>query len=61
MASGRKRLTAAGSKRYDVVYCDLDGRQRWKTYRRKVDAEAFANMVEADKVRGSYIDPDAGR
>jgi hypothetical protein len=45
MASGRKRLIADGSKRYDVVYRDLDGRQRWKTYRRKVDADAFANTV----------------
>ena len=61
MASERKRLIADGSKRYDVVYRDLDGRQRWKTYRRKVDTEAFANTVEADKLRGSYIDPDAGK
>jgi hypothetical protein len=61
MASGRKRLIADGSKRYDVVYRDLDRRQRWKNAPRKVDAEAFANMVEADKVRGSYIDPDAGK
>ena len=47
MASVRKRLIADGSKRYDVVYRDLDRRQRWKTYRRKVDADAFANTVEA--------------
>ena len=62
MASVRKRLIPDGSKRYDVVYRDLDGRQRWKTYRRKVDTEAFANTVEADKLRGcSYTDPDAGK
>jgi len=42
MASVRKRLIADGSRRYDVVYRDLDGRQRWKTHRRKVDADAFA-------------------
>ncbi|MGH7676759.1 MAG: hypothetical protein ACREMV_15955, partial [Gemmatimonadales bacterium] len=34
---------------------------RWKTHRRKVDADAFANTVEADKLHGSYIDPDAGK
>jgi hypothetical protein len=62
MASLRKRLTADGSKRYDVAYRNPDRRQRWKTYRRKVDADAFANTVEADKLRGcSYIDPDAGK
>jgi hypothetical protein len=48
-------------KRYDVVYRDLDGRQRWMTHRRKIDADAFANTVEAAKLRGSYIDPNAGR
>ena len=57
MASVRKRLTADGSKRYDVVYRNLDRRQRWKTYRRKVDADPFANTVEADnKLHGWYID-----
>jgi len=61
MACVRKRLVVDRSKRYDVVYRDLDGRQRWKTHRRKVDADAFANTVEADKRRGSYIDPNAGK
>jgi hypothetical protein len=32
-----------------------------KNARRKVDTNAFANTVEADKLRGSYIDPDAGK
>ena len=36
-------------------------RQHWKTYRRKVDTNAFANTVEANKLRGSYIDPNAGK
>ena len=33
MASVRKRQTADGSRCYDVVYRDLDRRQRWKTHR----------------------------
>ena len=33
MASVRKRLTADGSRCYDVVYRDLDRRQCWKTHR----------------------------
>ena len=39
MACVRKRLVVDRSKRYDVVYRDLDGRQRWKTHRRKIDAD----------------------
>ncbi len=42
-------------------YREPDGRSRRKTFLKKSDAERFANLVEADKARGSYIDPDAGR
>ncbi len=61
MASVRKRLIADGSKRYDVVYRDLDGRQRWKTHRRKVDADAFANTVEAASSTAHTSTPMRGR
>jgi hypothetical protein len=47
MASVRTPLIADGSKQNDVVYRDLNGRQRWMTHRRKIDADAFANTVEA--------------
>lgn len=49
------------SPRYVVNYRDLDHHQRRKSFRRKADAEAFRSTVEADKLRGSYIDLDAGR
>jgi integrase len=61
MASVRRRELADGSPRYDVVYRDPDGKQRRKTYRVKRNAVAFANTVEADKLRGRWIDPAAGK
>lgn len=50
-----------GSPRYVVNYRDPEGRQRRKTFRRKAEAVAFRNTVEADKLRGTYLDVDAGR
>jgi len=50
-----------GTPRYVVNYRDPEGRQRRKTYRRKIEAVAFRNTVEADKLRGTYLDVDAGR
>lgn len=50
-----------GDPRYDVNYREPDGRRRRKTFNRKADAEAFRVTVEADKLRGTYIDRDAGR
>lgn len=37
-----------------------DGAERKKSFRKKVDAEAHVNLVEADKLRGTYIDQRAG-
>ena len=49
--------------RYRVRYTDPDGRERSKSFpdRDKRAAEAFLVTVEADKLRGAYIDPQAGR
>ncbi len=47
--------------RYVVRYRDPSGRQRHKSFKKKVDADRFAVAVEADKLRGTYIDPSAGR
>jgi hypothetical protein len=40
---------------------DPDERQRKRSFPRKVDAERFLTGVESDKLRGAYVDPDAGR
>lgn len=55
------RPAADGTPRYVVNYRDPEGRQRRKTFRRKTEAVAFRNTVEADKLRGTYLDVDAGR
>lgn len=49
--------------RYRVRYIDPAGRSRNKSFpdRRKRYAEAFMLSLETDKLRGSYIDPAAGR
>ncbi|MGY1711430.1 tyrosine-type recombinase/integrase [Geodermatophilus sp. SYSU D00758] len=59
MASVESRLTRrAGreAKVYDVRFRDPDGRQRRKTFGKKGDADRFAATVEADKLRGQYVD-----
>lgn len=62
MASvGAGKPAADGSPRYVVNYRDPEGRQRRKTFRRKAEAVAFRSTVEADKLRGTYLDVDAGR
>lgn len=49
--------------RYRVRYIGPDGRERGKSFpdRAKRAAEDFLVSVESDKLRGSYIDPAAGR
>lgn len=61
MASISTSRATDGSPRYVVNYRDPEDRQRRKSFRKKVDAEAFRNTVEADKLRGTYLDVDAGR
>ncbi|MGV9980390.1 tyrosine-type recombinase/integrase [Micromonospora wenchangensis] len=49
--------------RYRVRYVGPDGKERSKSFpdRAKRDAEAFMVSVESDKLRGTYIDPVAGK
>lgn len=42
-------------------YRTPDGRERSKSFRRKVDAERFIAQVEVDKARGDWVDPRLGR
>ncbi len=60
MASISKR-DVGGKLRFDVRFRDPDGRARRKTFSRMTDARAFAAAIEADKLRGTYLDLDAGR
>ncbi|GAB3861277.1 hypothetical protein GCM10029963_65500 [Micromonospora andamanensis] len=49
--------------RYRVRYIGPDGKERKKSFpdRAKREAEAFLVSTESDKLRGSYVDPIAGR
>ncbi|GAA0244900.1 site-specific integrase [Cryptosporangium japonicum] len=49
--------------RYRVRYIGPDGRERSKSFpdREKRAADAFLATVEADKYRGTFIDPTAGQ
>jgi integrase len=42
-------------------YRDPSGRERVKNFDRRVDAERFLTTVEADKLRGGWVDPALGR
>ena len=61
MASISTGRASDGSPRYVVNYRDPENRQRRKSFRRKAEADAFRHIVEADKLRGTYLDVDAGR
>src|SRR4051794_31624138 len=59
MASVEPRITRRNgreAKVYDVRFRDPDGKQRKKTFGKKGDADRFAAVVEADKLRGQYVD-----
>lgn len=47
--------------RWRARYLDPDGHQRSKMFARKIDAERFLASVTTDMLRGSYVDPSAGK
>jgi integrase len=58
MASIEKRQQTAGGKTvWRAHYRDPQGRQRSRSFDRKVDAQRFLTSVESEKLRGDYIDP----
>lgn len=50
-----------GRPRWRARYRDPSGRERSKSFARKVDAERFLVSVEDAKLRGAYVDPAAGK
>src|SRR4051794_23813529 len=60
MGSVEKRVRD-GKVTWLARWRDPDGRQRKKSFPRKLDAERFLTALSADMLRGQYIDPDAGR
>ncbi len=59
MASIRRHPNA--TTRWQVRYRDPTGRQRTKNFAKRSDAEKYANLVEADKLRGNWTDPALGK
>lgn len=57
----RPPQTEGGVARWLVRYTNPAGLSRSKTFIKKVDADRFAATVEADKSRGSYVEPGLGR
>lgn len=57
MASIKKRPDG----RWRARYRDPAGKEHARHFERKVDAERFLTSVEADKLRGDWIDPAHGR
>jgi len=47
--------------RWQARYRGPDGRERTRTFDRKVDAERWLAGVETEKARGQWVDPKAGR
>ena len=60
MASVEKR-NRDGKVTWLARWRDPDGRQRKRSFPRKLDADRFMVGIESDKLRGSYIDPDHAR
>jgi excisionase family DNA binding protein len=50
-----------GRNRRRARWRDPAGRQRTKSFARKIDAERFLLGIEDAKLRGAYVDPAAGR
>lgn len=60
MAQIVKRTTEDGEARYDVRI-HFGERVVTKTFRRRRDADAFAAIAQADRLRGMLADPRSGR
>ena len=61
MASILEKRLKDGSRAYLVRFRTADGEERSKQFKRKREAEAYANLVEVDRRAGGLIDPRLGR
>jgi hypothetical protein len=63
MAHIKKRAARGkgGKTRWRARYIDPTGRERSKSFDRRVDAEQFCRSIEGDKLRGSWTDPRLGQ
>jgi hypothetical protein len=59
--SSIEKRTRGGKATWRAHYRDPAGRQRNKSFPRRVDAERYLATIESAKLLGSYVDPRAGR
>src|SRR4051812_39609829 len=59
MASVEKSRNKRGG--YVVRYRGPDRKPRTQTFRKRADADRFLRTVEADIIRGTWVDPAAGK
>jgi integrase len=57
VSSIKRRSDRAGTTVWRAYYRDPAGRQRNRSFARKIDAERFLTSVESSKLTGTYIDP----
>jgi hypothetical protein len=56
-----ERRVRNGQLRWRVRYRGPDGRERNKSFTRKVDAERYLTGIEHSKLVGSYVDPNRSK
>ncbi len=57
----RGGIDKRGDRRYRARYRAPDGRERSRTFERRIDAERWLATQAADVARGAWLDPAAGR
>ncbi len=50
-----------GKNRWRARYRGTDGRERSKTFQRRIDADRFLVSIESDKLHGAWVDPRLGK
>jgi integrase len=61
LTTSRRRTAKYGrGKRWLAVWSGQDGSERSRAFDRKIDAERYAAAMEADQLRGVYVDPRRG-
>jgi integrase len=61
LTSSRRRTSKYNrGKRWLAIWSGQDGRERSRAFDRKIDAERYAAAMEADQLRGVYVDPRRG-
>ena len=61
LTSGRSRTAeTAGASGWLAVWSGQDGAEQSKAFDRKIDADRYGAAMEADQLRGVYVDPRRG-